>query len=98
MVYSVSSPIVARVVTLAWTFALSVAGVVADESGATDQQVEQKAEHLNADGDKEEDERVPSFISDQQFGEDARQGDDHACCTCFRAEERRTDTSRRREN
>lgn len=78
MMNPVSSPVVPRVVTFPRTFALAVVGVVADESGAADQQVKQKAEHLHADGDEEEDERVPPLVGDEQLGEDARQGDDHA--------------------
>lgn len=89
MVNPVSSPIVARVVTFARTFALRVVGVVADESGAADQQVKQEAEHLHADGDEEEDERVPPLVGDQQLGEDARQGDDHPCCAWEGQSERR---------
>lgn len=84
MVHMVSSPVVPRVVTFARTFALGVAGVVADKSGAADQEVKQEAEHLHADGDEEEDERVPPLVCDQQLGEDARQRDDHACCAWTR--------------
>lgn len=71
MVNSVSGPVVARVVTFDRAFALGEVGVVADELGAADQQVEQEAEHLHADGDEEEDERVPPLVGDQQLGEDA---------------------------
>lgn len=74
---AVSGPVVARVVTSARTFGLAEAGVVADKSGAAHQEVEQEAEHLHADGDQEEDERVPPLVRDQQLGEDAREGDDH---------------------
>lgn len=81
MVNPVSGPVVTRVLTFAGTFALRVAGVVADESRATDQQVKQEAEHLHADGDEEEDERVPPLVGDQQLGEDAGQRDDHPRCT-----------------
>lgn len=91
MVNLVPSPIVAGVVTFTRTFALCVAGVVTDESGAADQQVKQEAEHLHADGDEEENERVPSLVTDQQLGEDARQGDDDPCCAWVRAERRDTE-------
>ncbi len=90
MVNPVSSAIVARVVTFTGTFALGVVGVVADKSGAADQQVKQEAEHLHADGDEEEDERVPPLVGDQQLGEDARQGDDHPGCAWEGQRERRT--------
>lgn len=80
VVNSVPSPVVPGVVALHWPFALGVARVVADESGAAHQKVKQEAEHLHGDGDEEEDERVPPIILDQQLGEDARQGDDHPCC------------------
>lgn len=80
VVNSVPSPVVPGVVALHWSFALGVARVVADESGAAHQKVKQEAEHLHGDGDEEEDERVPPIILDQQLGEDARQGDDHPCC------------------
>lgn len=73
MVNSVSSPIVTWIVTFDRTSALGVAGVVADESGASHQQVKQEAEHLHADGNQEEDKRVPPLVSDQQLGEDARE-------------------------
>lgn len=74
MVDPVSRPVVPRVVpAFARTFALGVAGVVAHEAGASHQQVEQEAEHLHADGDQEEDERVLLLVGDQQLGEDARQ-------------------------
>lgn len=43
--------------------------------------MKQEAEHFHADGDEEEDERVPPLIRDQQLGEDARQGDDYSSCT-----------------
>lgn len=76
---TVSCPVVTRVVTFARTFALGVARVVADKSGTADQEMKQKAQHLHADGDEEEDERVPPLVSDQQLGEDAREGDDHTC-------------------
>lgn len=87
MVNSVPGAVVTRVVTLARTFALGVAGIVADESGAAHQQVKQEAEHLHADGDQEEDERVPPLVLDQQLGEDARQRDDHPRCAWVRAED-----------
>lgn len=74
---TVPCPVVPRVVTSARTFAPGVAGVVADKSGAADQEMKQEAQHLHADGDQEEDERVPPLVSDQQLGEDAREGDDH---------------------
>lgn len=74
---AVPRPVVPRVVTFAWTFALAVAGVVADEPGAAHQEMKQEAQHLHADGDQEEDERVPPLVSDQQLGEDAGEGDDH---------------------
>lgn len=98
MVDPVSSPVVVtRVRTFARPFALRVVGVVADESGAPDQQVKQEAEHLHADGDQEEDERVPPLVGDQQLGEDAGQGDNHAGCTCeYRGRERERE-SRKRE-
>lgn len=91
MVNAVSRPVVTRVVTLPRTFARCVAGVVADESGAAHQQVKQEAEHLHADGDEEEDERVPPLVVDQQLGEDARQRDDHPCSTWVRIKEIKTD-------
>lgn len=94
MVNTVPSPIVAGVVTLPRTFALCVAGVVTDESGAADQQVKQEAEHLHADGHQEENERVPSLVADQQLGEDARQGDDDPCCAWVRTEQRDTEGMR----
>lgn len=74
----VSCPVVAGVVTFAWTCALGVARVVAHKPGAADQQMKQEAQHLHADGDEEEDERVPPLVSDQQLSEDAREGDDDA--------------------
>lgn len=80
MVDAVPRPVVPRVVTLARTFALGVARVVADEPGAAHQEVKQEAEHLHADGDEEEDEGVPPLVRDQQLGEDAREGDDHPRC------------------
>lgn len=62
MVNPVSRPAVTRVMTFARAFALGVVGVVADVSGAADQQVKQEAEHLHADGDEEEDKRVPPLV------------------------------------
>lgn len=81
MVNSVSCPAVVRVMTFNLPFDLGVVGVVADEFRAADEQVKQEAEHLHADGDEEEDERVGPLVRDQQLGEDARQGDDHARST-----------------
>lgn len=80
MVDSVARPVVPGVVALRRPFALGVARVVADESGAPHQQVKQEAEHLHGDGDEEEDERVPPIVLDQQLGENPRQGDDHPRC------------------
>lgn len=74
---AVSCPVVTRVVTFTRTFAWGVAGVVADKSGTAHQEVKQEAKHLHADGNQEEDERVPPLVRDQQLGEDAREGDDH---------------------
>lgn len=91
----VCGPVVPRVLTFARTFTLAVAGEVADESGAADQQVKQEAEHLDADGDEEEDERVPPLVGDQQLGEDARQGDDHTCCAWTRTEQSKMEEVRR---
>lgn len=71
MVDPVAGAVVSGVVALGGAFALRVAGVVADEPGAAHQQVQQEAEHLHADGDQEEDERVPPLIGDEQLGEDA---------------------------
>lgn len=65
MVHSVPGPVVTRVVAFGRAFALGVAGVVTDKLGASDQQVKQEAEHLHADGDEEEDERVPPLVGDQ---------------------------------
>lgn len=76
---AVSCPVVTRVVTSARTFGLAEAGVVEDKSGTAHQEVKQEAEHLHADGNQEEDERVPPLVLDQQLGEDAREGDDHPC-------------------
>lgn len=76
----VPRPVVPRVVTLARTFALVVARVVADKPGTAHQEVKQEAEHLHADGNEEEDEGVPPLVRDQQLGEDAREGDDHPRC------------------
>jgi len=73
VVDSVSGPVVVRVATFDRPFALGAVGVVANELRAADEQVEQEAEHLHADGDQEEDERVPLLVGDQQLGEDARQ-------------------------
>lgn len=95
MVNPVSSPVVTWVLTFVRTFALGVAGIVADESGAADQQVKQEAEHLHADGDEKEDERVPPLVGDQQLGEDARQGDDHPCCAWTRTEQGKEEEVRR---
>lgn len=81
VVNSVARPVVSRVLAFPRTFPLAVVGVVADKSGAADQQVEQETEHLHADGDEEEDECVGPLVGDQQLGEDARQGDDHPGCT-----------------
>lgn len=80
MVDPVSRPVISWIVTFALTFTLGIAGVVAHESGATDKQVEQEAEHLHTDGHQEENERVPAFIHDEQLGEDAGQRDDDPCC------------------
>lgn len=92
---AVSCPVVTRVETFAWTFALGVARVVADKSGTADQEVEQEAQHLHADGDEEEDERVPPLVSDQQLGEDAREGDDHPRRAWKQAGEREMEELRR---
>lgn len=78
MVDAVSCPAVPQVVT----FALGVAGVVADEPGTADQEMEQEAQQLHADGDQEEDERVPPLVGDQQLGEDAGEGDDDPRRAC----------------
>lgn len=51
-------------------------GVVADEVCASHQQVQDEAHELHADGDEEEDDGVLPLVLDQQFGEDAAQGDD----------------------
>lgn len=85
---AVSRPVVPRVVTLARTFALAVARVVADKPGTAHQEVKQEAEHLHADGNEEEDEGVPPLVRDQQFGEDAREGDDHPRCAWKHAGQR----------
>lgn len=74
----VSSSGIPWVVTFDLTFALCVAGVVADEPRASDDEVQHKAQHLHADGDQEEDQGVLLLIRDQQLGEDARQRDDHS--------------------
>lgn len=74
----VSSSGIPWVVTFDLTFALGVAGVVADEPRASDDEVQHKAQHLHADGDQEEDQGVLLLIRDQQLGEDARQRDDHS--------------------
>lgn len=43
--------------------------------------MKQEAKHFHADGDEEEDKRVPPLILYQQLGEDASQGDDYPGCT-----------------
>lgn len=92
---AVSCPVVTRVETFAWTFALGVARVVADKSGTADHEMKQEAQHLHADGDEEEDERVPPLVSDQQLGEDAREGDDHPRRAWKQAGEREMEELRR---
>lgn len=91
---AVSCPVVTRVVALARAFALGVARVVAHKSGAADQEMKQEAQHLHADGDEEENERVPPLIGDQQLGEDAREGDDHPRRACKQAGERQVEEVR----
>lgn len=93
---AVSCPVVARVAALARAIASGLARVVADESGAADQEMKQEAEHLHADGDQEEDERVPPLVSDQQLGEDAREGDDHPRRACKQAGAPQVEEVRRR--
>ena len=87
-----------RVLASAWAFAWAVARVVADKSGTAHQEMKQEAQHLHADGDEEEDERVPPLVSDQQLGEDAREGDDHPRRAWRQAGEREVEGARwRRE-
>lgn len=82
MVDPVSSPVVSWIMTFGWTADLIVAGVIADKSRSTNNQVEQKTQHLHTDGDQEEDKGVLLVIRDQQLSEDAGQGDDHPSCAC----------------
>lgn len=89
MVNPVAGGVAAGVVTFARTFALGVAGVVADEAGAAHQQVKQEAKHFHANGDEEEDERVLPLVWDQQLGEDARQGDDDPGGACVKTKNER---------
>lgn len=51
-------------------------GVVADEAGALDEEVEDEARQLHADGDEEEDDRVLLLVRQQQLGEDTAERDD----------------------
>lgn len=87
MVNAVSGAVLTGVVTFARPFPVGVAGIVADKPGASDQQVKQEAQHLHADRDEKEDERVPPFVGDQQLGEDARQRDNHPCRAWIKAQE-----------
>lgn len=65
---------------------LGSSGVVFHKVGPLHQEVEDETGELQADGDEEEDDGVLLLIRQEEFGEDAAQGDDHAGRACKRGQ------------